>query len=198
MRKPKGLTAAQKGAFWRAFANACRNLGHTTAEDREAYRREVMFEEAGKRHFADLERTGDFDKVMARFAADADDYEAASRFAVGDVGRVAFLVRTVCDQVMQLKGSPAGSTAARDYLAGVIGQARMPCGPDPHDPAFWQDMSQDDLRACFAILDTHRRRLLRHLMTGQEAFLGFDPNARYELLPTGGVRLAYATARRAP
>ena len=49
----------------------------TSSDERESYRKAVMFEETGKRHLADLDRTGDFDKVMARFAADADDYEAA-------------------------------------------------------------------------------------------------------------------------
>ncbi len=194
MKPRKGITTAQRCAFFRMLSEACRNMGHTSSDEREAYRKAVMFEETGKRHLADLDRTGDFDKVMARFAADADDYEAAGKFAVGDAARLAFLVRVACEQIMQLKGCPAGSTAARDYLAGVIGQAHIHCGTDPHDPAYWLDISPDSLQSVFVMLDTHRRRLLRRLLqSGNDAFLGFDPSVRYEPQPDGHIRLVYFT-----
>ena len=187
------ITQRQRMAFFRAHHAACVNLGLSTTGEREAYRKRVMREEAGREHLADLGRTADFDKVMKRFAADAGDYETACRFAVGDEARKAALIRICCAQVLQLNGHRTGSEDAANYLAGIVEQARVPCGRTLLDSTFWMDISPDTLIVLFQILDTHRRRLLRGLLDGRTArsFLGFDPAAHYELLPGGGVRLIY-------
>ena len=192
-KKSPGLTSAQRSAFFRACHAACVNLGYSSTDEREEYRKRVMREETGKAHLADLGRTEDFDKVMKRFAADAGDYEAASRFAVGDEARKAALIRICCAQVMQLKGAPAGSTDATDYLSGIVEQARVPCGRNLIDSSFWLDVNPGSLTILFQILDTHRRRLFRQLLDGRtaRAVLGFDPTARYELNPTGGVSICF-------
>ena len=74
MTKQPGLTPAQRSAFFRALSAASIELGHDTPTAREAYRREVMREETGKEHLAQLSRTKDFDACMRRFASDAGDY----------------------------------------------------------------------------------------------------------------------------
>jgi len=182
------LTAKQRGCFWEAHREACVNLELSTREEREAYRKLVMREECGKEHISQLDRTHDFDRVMLRFAKDAGDYEAASRFAVADEARQVALVRICCAQVMQLKGEPEGSTAAQNYLAGIVEQARIPCGRAIQDASFWMDVAPGSLRSLFQILDTHRRRLLRAEMAkGFSALLSFDPSAVYALKQGGGV-----------
>lgn len=194
MSKPTKITQKQRLAFFRACHAACVNLGYSSSDEREEYRKRVMREETSKAHLADLGRTEDFDKVMKRFAADAGDYETACRFAVGDEARKAALIRICCAQVMQLKGAPAGSTDATDYLSGIVEQARVPCGRNLIDSSFWMDVSPDTLTVLFQILDTHRRRLLRQQLdkgTATFAILGFDSNARYELIRGGGVRIIY-------
>lgn len=193
MAKAATITQAQRMAFFRAHHAACINLGLSTTDEREDYRKRVMREEAGKEHLADIGRTDEFDKVMKRFAADAGDYETACRFAVGDDVRKAAVLRICCAQVMQLKFCPAGSTAAQDYLAGIVEQARIPCGRDLTDSSFWMDVSPESLMTLFQILDTHRRRLLRSLLDGRtvRTFLGFDAGVVYKPNPGGGVRLAY-------
>ncbi len=193
MSKQTTITPRQRSAFWRAHHAACINLGLDSADEREEYRKRVMREETGKEHLAQLGRTDDFDKIMRRFAADSGDYDTACRFAVGDEARKAAMIRICCAQVMQLKGAPAGSTDAMDYLSGIVEQARVPCGRDMGDSSFWLDVAPESLMVLFQILDTYRRRLLRGLLDGRTArtFLGFDPSVRYELLPTGGVRIAY-------
>ena len=194
MGKANAITPRQRLVFFRAHHAACINLGLSTPEEREEYRKRVMREEAGKEHLADIGRTDEFDRVMKRFAADAGDYETACRFAIGDEARKAALIRICCAQVMQLKGCPAGSTAAQDYLAGIVEQARIPCGRDLVDHSFWMDVSPECLTALFQILDTHRRRLLRGMFNdGRMArgILAFDPTIVYQPLPTGGVRLCY-------
>ena len=195
MGKPQSITPKQRQSFFRAHHAACINLGLDDAASREEYRKRVMREEVGVEHLADIGRTGPFDRVMKRFAADAGDYETACRFAVGDEARKATLIRICCAQVLQLKGAPAGSTDAADYLAGIVEQARIPCGRDVIDSSFWLDCNPDHLLTLFQILDTHRRRLLRGLLDGRtaRAVMGFDPAVRYELLPAGGVRMAYGS-----
>ena len=187
------ITPRQRAALFRAHHAACVNLGLSAAAEREEYRKRVMREETGKEHLADLGRTADFDKVMKRFAADAGDYETACRFAVGDEARKVALVRICCAQVLQLNGCRTGSENAVDYLAGIVEQARIPCGRSLLDSSFWMGVSPDSLLVLFQILDTHRRRLLRGLLDGRtvRSFLGFDPSAQYELLPGGGVRMVY-------
>lgn len=192
-KKSSGLTPAQRSAFFRALSAASIELGLDTAEDRETYRKTVMREETGKEHLAQLSRTKDFDACMRRFAADAGDYEAASRFAIADDARKAALVRICCAQVMQLKGCTAGTTEAADYLSGIVAQARVPCGRDIHDSSFWMDCAPGSLLTLFQILDTHRRRLLRGLVDGlaPRGFITFDPCAVYHPRPGGGVRITH-------
>jgi len=193
MSKQNTITQRQRALYWRAHHAACVNLGLSTPEEREEYRRRVMREEAGCEHLAEVGRTDGFDRVVKRFAADAGDYETACRFAVGDEARKAALIRICCAQVLQLKGCRAGSEEAADYLAGIVEQARIPCGRELVDSSFWLDCSPDSLLALFQMLDTHRRRLLRAALDGRTArtFLGFDSSVRYEPLPGGGVRFVY-------
>ena len=192
-KKSSCLTPAQRSAFFRALQAASIELGHATYEERETYRKTVMREETGKEHLAQLSRTADFDACMRRFAADAGDYETASRFAVADDARRAAILRICCAQVLQLKGCVSGTTEAADYLAGIVEQARVPCGRYVRDSSFWMDCDPANVMTLFQILDTHRRRLLRALLDGRacRAFLGFDASAIYTPLPAGGVNITY-------
>lgn len=187
------LTARQRACFWEAHKAACIELELSTRDEREAYRKLVMREECGKAHVSELSRTADFDRVMARFAKDAGDYEAAAKFAVADEARQAALIRICLAQLMQLKGCPAGSADGAEYLAGIVEQARIPCGRDVRDSSFWLDCNPGHLVTLFRILDTHRRRMLRRLSS--EAPLGFDAGVVYALKPSGdGVVIAWQPA----
>ena len=192
-KKSSGLTPAQRSAFFRALQAASIELGHATSEEREAYRKTVMREETGKEHLAQLSRTKDFDACMRRFAADAGNYEEAARFAIADDARKAAILRICCAQVLQLKGCVMGTTEAADYLAGIVEQARVPCGRNLIDSSFWLDVNPDSLTVLFQILDTHRRRLLRGLLDGRaaRAFLGFDPSIVYQPRSSGGLSITY-------
>ena len=77
-----GITVKQRSAYFRAFGDACRELGLATGEEREEYRHRVMMEEVGKASIKDLDRTGDFDKVMARFCLDAGQLSAAAAYGM--------------------------------------------------------------------------------------------------------------------
>ena len=192
-KKTSGPPPAQRSAFFRALQAASIELGYDTPEEREAYRKTVMHEECGKEHLAQLSRTKDFDACMRRFAADAGNFEEAARFAIADDARKAAILRICCAQVLQLKGCVAGTTEAADYLAGIVEQARVPCGRDVRDSSFWMDCAPDNIMTLFQILDTHRRRLLRGLLDGRTelAFLGFDPSIVYQPRESGGLGITY-------
>ena len=183
------ITPSQRSAFFRALSAACQNLGLNTQDEREAYRKRVMKEEAGKDHLALLNRTTDFDRCMAHFAKDAGDWESASKFASGDAYRMAVMIRICCQQITQLKGLPDGSDAAKNYLRGILEQSRIACGTYANDSSFWMDISQDSLLTVFQILDTHRRRLLAGY-SSLDGLKGFDPQIVYEP-HNGGIRLTF-------
>ena len=190
----RGLTPAQRSAFFRALNAAAVELGIASPAARDEYRHAVMLEETGKRHLAELDRTNDYDKVMARFAADAADYQAAAKFAVGDVYRLAVMIKICCAQIMQLRGDPVGAVTGRKYLAGVLTQAHIRHGEGDAADSFWMDVAQDTVLAVFQMLDTHRRRLLRPFLKDVKggSFMGFDPSACYTPQPDGGIRITMA------
>ena len=171
-----GLSKAQMALYWRAFSAACHNLGLTTKAECEQYRHDVMVAETGKGSIKELSKTADFDKVLSRFQADAGNYSAASDAGVQDLKRMAYLIKVLCLQLMQLKGGDPSE--ARAYLGGLLDQARLPNGRSLDDDGYWVDMSPKQAKAVFAILDTHRRRLLRRWSTRAT----FSPYIRYELM----------------
>ena len=190
MRKPQGLTKPQIAAYFRAAGAAARALG----EPLDAYRKRVMKEVCNVTSIKQLNRTSDFDAVMTRFAEDAADYQSACHYAVGSGRRLAVLIAAVCEQVMQLKcletaetGAPATTTPAEDYLRTILNRS----GNLRSNQAggWWLDLTDTNLQAVFAMLDTHRRRLIRRLnqSTSSSVPLSFSMDIGYFLM---GTRLA--------
>ena len=190
MRKPQGLTKPQIAAYFRAAGAAARALG----EPLDVYRKRVMKEVCNVTSVKQLNRTGDFDAVMTRFAEDAADYQSACHYAVGSGRRLAVLIAAVCEQVMQLKcletavtGAPATTTPAEDYLRTILNRS----GNLRSNQAggWWLDLTDTNLQAVFAMLDTHRRRLIRRLnhSTSSSVPLAFSMDIGYFLM---GTRLA--------
>ena len=190
MRKPQGLTKPQIAAYFRAAGAAARALG----EPLDAYRKRVMKEVCNATSIKQLNRTNDFDAVMTRFAEDAADYQSACHYAVGSGRRLAVLIGAVCEQVMQLKcletaetGAPATTTPAEDYLRTILNRS----GNLRSNQAggWWLDLSDTNLQSVFAMLDTHRRRLIRRLnhSTSGSVPLAFSMDIGYFLM---GTRLA--------
>ena len=131
---------------------------------------------------------------MTRFAEDAADYQSACHYAVGSERRLAVLIGAVCEQVMQLKslesaetGATATTTPAEDYLRTILNRS----GNLRSNQAggWWIDLSDTNLQAVFAMLDTHRRRLIRRLnhSTSSSVPLAFSMDIGYFLM---GTRLA--------
>ena len=190
MRKPQGLTKPQIAAYFRAASAAARALG----EPLDTYRKRVMKEVCNATSIKQLNRTSDFDAVMTRFAEDAADYQSACHYAVGSGRRLAVLIAAVCEQVMQLKcletaetGAPATTTPAEDYLRTILNRS----GNLRSNQAggWWLDLTDTNLQAVFAMLDTHRRRLIRRLnhSTSGSVPLAFSMDIGYFLM---GTRLA--------
>ena len=186
MRKPQGLTKPQIAAYFRAAGAAARALG----EPLDAYRKRVMKEVCNATSTKQLDRTGDFDAIMTRFAEDAADYQSACHYAVGSGRRLAVLIAAVCEQVMQLKSletTATTTTPAEDYLRTILNRS----GNLRSNQAggWWLDLTDTNLQAVFAMLDTHRRRLIRRLnhSTSGSVPLAFSMDIGYFLM---GTRLA--------
>ena len=176
MHKP--MTKPQTQMFWRLFSRSCQSQG-IPSDERDAYRKTIMWEECHVQHLADLDCCGDFDRIMIRLALDAEDYELAARFDSGDERRMAHLVAVLAFQVMQLHGSEETEAAA--YVRRVLHQAGFPCRLDGAE--WWLDLPASDLMSLFQMLDTHRRRLLQSL--GWSSSLKFNACSLYRRTPAG-------------
>ena len=76
---------------------------------------------------------------------------------------------------MQLKGGDPAEAQA--YLGGLLDQARLPNGRSLSENGYWVDLTITDAKRVFAMLDTHRRRLLRKW----QARSSFSPHVCYEV-----------------
>lgn len=166
------LTQAQRGLFWRTFRAACRNLGVPPLEE-DAYRGRVVYEEAGVHHVGDIGRAADFDRVMARLAADAGDYRSACRFGGGAAARYRHLILARARAVIQARGEDGRTPES--YVAGVLVQGRLAGRPGeaPQElgarlasPGAWEDLPVETLRLVLQILTTEERRQRRQKRRG--------------------------------
>ena len=180
------MTAKQTSLYWRTFSAACVSMGIQGKAEREEYRHRVLREEAGVTSTKQVGTTTAFDAVMARMASDAGDWQGALKYGAGSSYRMAVMVQICLAQVMQLKGLPDGSAAARDYLNGVLEQSHI--APGKPGESFWLDLGPAALLRVFQILDTHRRRLIRQ-HTDVTSFIGFDPTTAYRINADGTISI---------
>nr|AIF26393.1 hypothetical protein [uncultured bacterium fosmid pJB16B1] len=179
------VTRAQYPKFFTLLRKAALNLGLDTPQEVEEYRHQVMREEAGCESIKQLNRKADFDACIKRFAADAGDYIQAVEIGLQETKRRAYVVKVMSVQIMQLKGG--SESDARNYLEGLINQARVPCGVCSTDNSFWMDVSTRSLQNLLQILDTYRRKLLK---ANFPTFpVKFDDTVRYEV--DGPIRTRY-------
>jgi hypothetical protein len=176
-----GLTPSQVRAFWMQFASTCGTLGIHGNDEKEVYRKSVMREECGKDSMKLLNRTTDFEKIMVRLAEDAGDYVNAVRFAVGgDEKRTAWLIEQCARQIMEINKATHNAPDwgdALDYVMNILHNSGiMPKATGAGD--WWMDVPATLARKVLAMLDTHRRRLLRKAETG--VGLVFNPKLSYQ------------------
>ena len=124
---------------------------------------------------------------MTRFAEDAADYQSACHYAVGSGRRLAVLIAAVCEQVLQLKcleTTATTTTPAEDYLRTILNRSGNLRSTQAG--GWWLDLSDTNLQAVFAMLDTHRRRLIRRLnqSTSSSVPLSFSMDIGYCLMGT--------------
>jgi len=171
------VTRAQYPKFFTLLRKAALNLGLDTHQEVEEYRHQVMREEAGCDSIKQLNRKTDFDACIKRFAADAGDYLEAIEIGLQETKRLAYVVKVMSVQIMQLKGG--SETDARNYLEGIINQASVQCGVCMTDNSFWIDVSTRSLQNLLQILDTYRRKLLKSNFPCYP--VKFDDTVRYEI-----------------
>lgn len=174
-RTRKLATKNQYLKFFAMLHKAALNLGLNTPQEIDNYRHRVMREEAGCESVKSLDRMNGFDACIARFATDAGDYLGAIEVGLMETKRRAYVVKVMAIQIMQLKG--CAELDARNYLEGIINQARVPCGVCLTDNSFWMDVSPASLRHLVQILDTYRRKLIKNKFPSSP--VKFDDTVRY-------------------
>lgn len=179
------VTKAQYPKFFSMLRRAALNLGLSSPQEVEEYRRQVMFEEAGCASIKDMNCKTHFDACIRRFSEDAGEYLDAIEIGLQETRRKAYVVKVMSIQIMQLKGG--SESDARDYLEGVINQARIACGTNTADNSFWMDVSPQSLQHLLQILDTCRRKLLKANFPGWP--VKFDDTVRYEI--DGCIKVRY-------
>ena len=155
------MTHKQIRQFWPAFARACDALGLTTSTDKSAYRSRIMMEEASANHLAKVSNTHGYEALMARLAADAGDYEDATRYAGGDDRRMAKMVDDCARQVFELSGKAESDRLA--YIRSILEQSGLGRRATTVNIFWWLDYPDTTPERIFQMLDTHRRRLLHRL-----------------------------------
>jgi len=154
-----GPTHRQIAAYGVAAAMACRELGIASAMEQHEYRAKVVREETGCASVKHIRSESDYEAVMARLWMDANDYRQAANYSIGNERRMAYNVKVLAVQLMQLKS--ADEAGARDYIGGVLDQAGIPNGRNLDDDSYWMDIRPDQVMALLRMLDTERRRVLR-------------------------------------
>ena len=173
------MTPKQMRQFWSAFARACDALGLSTSADKSAYRSRIMMEEASASHLAEVSNTHGYEALMARLAADAGDYEDASRYAGGDDRRMAHMVDDCARQVFELSGKSGSDRLA--YIRAILEQSGLVRCSTALNAFWWLDYPDTTPERIFQILDTHRRRLLhrRSAATGTRLPIRYVFGRRY-------------------
>lgn len=169
-------TPAQIREYGVAAARACAELGIGRESERQAYRRRVVRELTGRASIKEVSSAEDYEAVMARLWADAGDFLRAADYSIAPERRLAYVVRVLACQLMQLKGGIESDAQA--YVGGVLDQARVPNGRSLDDGGWWMDVAPQRVHDLVKILDTERRRILRRLGAGP---LTFNAAVRYSL-----------------
>jgi len=163
-----GPSPKQIQAYGIAASMACRELGICGGREVEEYRHRVILEVTGCASIKHLRTEADYEAVMARFWADAGDWQQAAKYGVGNESRTAYVVKVVSLQLMQLKAFDEGQALA--YIGGVLDQARVANNVGQAGGSFWLDVRPDQLVLVLRILDTERRRILRRFGDDKTAF----------------------------
>lgn len=173
------MTDKQTKLFWVQFTAACRNLG-IEEPDRAVYRHAVLEEEAHVQHLAEVNTTDGFEQVMQRLAADAGDWERASRYMAGNARRIGAMVNDCARQVSELASH--GQFDPIEYARGVLSQSGLERANLIDGESWYMDYPETTPFKVFQILDSYRRRLIwrRRRDSGKAIRLAYSFGTVYE------------------
>ena len=154
------MTGKQIRIFWGEFRSACDALGLAEKAEQEAYRAAIMLEEAGAEHLRDVSPTTGFEALMIRLATDSGDYSLASRYAIGGERRIGAMIDDCAAQVFALAGKTGTPSDRLAYVLAILDQSGIHQART-NSRVWWMDLSETRPVKIFAMLDTHRRRLIR-------------------------------------
>ena len=156
------MTDRQRQVFFKLFAKACAVQGISPAA-RESYRHELIAR-ACPASGGSLKCVGagaPFEALMLLLGREAQSLDAASHFATATHRRLAKMVEAQVRQIGELTQVPKGADPLR-YLQGVLTQAGWAWAlASAKSQEWWLDLPEPHLSKLLAILDTHRRRLIK-------------------------------------
>ncbi len=167
------ISSRQQAMFWSLWAQAeSEELPvKSSRQERDMFRRKIIFQACGKSSLKDVNSTGDFDKLMYQVASLACAYDAMSYWSIAAERRTAHMIGSCARQIGEIVGEVHGW----DYCRGLFAQAGLPSN--------WMDIPDHLLMATFKMLDTHRRRILKRDFNWQGERsgqpLGFNPERVY-------------------
>ena len=185
------MTTAQMKRFWAVFNQAVSNLGIQGHNEREEYRHTVLRECGKVEHLKDVSPAA-YERIIARLAADAGDFQTAADAAIANDKRIAAMIDDCVRQLLladDFAGRPGvcDALSASDRLAYVIGILhQMGYKKIRNNSQFWwMDFGIDKPLKVFQIVDTHRRRLFREAHFAQ---LGYKYGLDLEEMKAGGMK----------
>ena len=182
------LSPRQLSMFWKFFARACSCQKVITPDAKDLYRHTLMREECGLESIKDANNTTDFDSLMYRLAVDGYDSKSAFYYASALERRYTHMIDVCLRQIAQIEGITNTNDKiqydAIQYLSGIIKQAGYQIHCEGAD--YWLDLSTQQLKSLFLMLDTHRRRLLKKSPTRINTY-AFRADYSYLLIHGVGV-----------
>lgn len=174
------MTGAQMKMYRALVAKAARARDLHSRGDVEAYRLEVLFEETGKRSSKEISSQCDFEAVMRRLAADAEDWELAAHFCAAHEQRIGQMANDCARQIIELSvGKDILDSAL--YIQRILFTAGFSWGTTCAQPGdWWKDCPPDTVKFIFCVLDKHRRRMVQRIrMNGGKKGVPLDAPLRF-------------------
>ena len=151
------MTPAQKSSYWLAFSAACKELGLSSALEKESYRKEAMRSELGIESSRLINNTDGFEKIMIRFWHDADRDDLAMQYMAGDARRLGTVAVNMAQQLITSQGM---DTDPLRYISGILHQMGERFS-GPLSDEWFLDIPESETMKLIQIIDSRRRKLSR-------------------------------------
>ena len=151
------MTPAQRSSYWLAFSAACRELGLSSAQEKEAYRKDVMRSELGIESSRLINNTDGFEKIMIRFWHDADRDDLAMQYMAGDARRLGSIAMSKAIDLLKTQNQFKDPIS---YIAGILLQMGERI-TTPLSDDWFLDIPEQSTMLVIIIIDSRLRKIAK-------------------------------------